>query len=116
MTTVCGEDVEQIKVCEWLRNKTDLPFYAIANQRSTSPQYGNLLKRMGVTKGVPDLCIYRRTKEFHGTYIELKTTKGRLSPEQQFFLDRATKEGYFAACAWGAESAIEIIKQVYSIP
>lgn len=109
------EDIEQIKVCEWLKNKTDLPFFAIANQRECTPQYGALLKRMGVKAGVSDLCIPRATKEHHGAFIELKTLNGKLSPNQQAFLDDMIKENYFAVCCWGAEAAIEVIKKLYSI-
>ena len=70
---VKSEDIEQIKVVEWLKNRTDLPFFAICNQRNTTPQYGSLLKRMGLRAGVSDLCIPRATKDYHGAFIELKT-------------------------------------------
>ena len=109
------EDIEQIKLVEWLKNKTDLPFFSIANQRTCSSQYGSLLKRMGVRAGVSDLMIPRATKHYHGTFIELKTDSGRLADNQKKFIEDMLKEGYFAACCFGSNAAIHIIKTLYSI-
>lgn len=114
-SAIKNEDVEQIKVCEWLKNKTDLPYFAIANQRTCTPQYGSLLKRMGLRAGVSDLFIPRATKDYHGTFIELKTKVGKVAPNQQKFIDDMIKENYFAVCCWGADAAIEVIKKIYSI-
>lgn len=114
-SSIKGEDIEQIKVVEWLKNKTDLPFFSIANQRTCSPQYGALLKRMGVRAGVSDLMITRATSQFHGAFIELKTLTGKLSPHQTKFLDDMTKEGYFAMCCWSAQAAIKVIQELYDI-
>jgi len=110
------EDIEQIKLCEWLKNRTDLPFFSIANQRKCNPQYGNLLKRMGVRAGVSDLMLPRSTNEYHGTFIELKTTSGKLSPLQQEFLDDMNKEDYAAVCCYGADAAIAFIQTIYNLP
>lgn len=109
------EDIEQIKVVEWLKNRTDLPFFAICNQRNCTPQYGALLKRMGLRAGVSDLMIPRAAKHYYGAFIELKTAKGKLSPHQVVFLEDMMKEGYFAICCWTAEAAITAIKTLYEL-
>jgi hypothetical protein len=44
------------------------------------------LKRMGVRRGVPDLCIpYGRGRTL---WLEIKASKGRTSPQQEAFIER----------------------------
>lgn len=109
------EQIEQIKVCEYVRQCTDLPFIHIANERRTSPQQGALLKRMGVVSGVADIFIPRAARRRNGLFIELKTLKGKPSPAQIKFLDDMNAENYFALICYGAEEAIETIKTFYDL-
>jgi hypothetical protein len=110
------EDIEQIKVCDWVKQCTDLPFIHAANERKCSPQQGALLKRKGVLAGVADIFIPRATKRHHGLFIELKTLKGKPSPAQIKFLDSMNAENYFGLVCYGAEEAIETIKTFYDLP
>lgn len=116
MMRINSESLEQIKVCEWLRQCTDLPFFHIPNERKSSPQQGAILKRMGVVSGVSDLMIPRATKSTHGTFIELKSSTGRPSPAQTKFLAAMHRENYSVHVAYGAEEAINIIRTLYEIP
>lgn len=112
---VCAEDIELIKIHEWVKNRTTLPFIHCANERSCTPQYGAILKKKGQRAGVSDILIPRAAKGFHGAWIELKVGKNKPSLLQQQFLDDMTKEGYFAACVWGSEAAIAMIRELYDI-
>lgn len=106
------EQIEQIKVMDWVRfNNLQEIVLHIANERSCSPQHGAILKRMGVMKGVSDLFITRACNGFHGAWIELKSTKGKLSPEQIKFLENMNREKYFACVRFGSQEAIETIKE-----
>jgi hypothetical protein len=109
------EAIEQIKVAEFVKQCTDLPFIHIANERRTSPQQGALLKRMGVRAGVSDIFIPRANQYYHGLFIELKTLTGKASPAQKQFVRDMIAEGYEAVFAYGAEDCIAIIKEFYGI-
>lgn len=106
-----AEQIEQIKVMDWVRhNNLQEIILHIANERSCTPQHGAILKRMGVMKGVSDLFITRARRGYHGAWIELKASKGKLSPEQSKFLENMNREGYFAVCRFGADEAIKTIE------
>lgn len=107
------EQIEQIKVYEFVKQCTDLPFIHIANERRTAPHKGLILKRMGVTKGVSDIFIPRATKNYHGTWIELKTDEGKPTPHQLDFIQQMIKEGYYGQICYGADEAILLIKSLY---
>jgi hypothetical protein len=68
------------------------------------------LKRQGVKSGVPDLFLPVARGQYHGLFIELKTETGRASPEQQWWMEELTKQGYFATVCHGWESAVRTIE------
>jgi len=110
-----AEDVEQIKVVNWVKQCTTLPVIHVANERSCSPAQGSMLKRMGVRKGVSDLFFPRAHGKYHGCFIELKTLKGKPSVEQIAFIDEMNVEGYFSLVCYGAEEAIETLQIFYNL-
>lgn len=69
------------------------------------------LKRQGVKSGVPDLCLPYPNGEYHGLYIELKSTSksARLSKNQKWWIDGLKKNGYRVHCCKGFEAAKEVI-------
>lgn len=108
-----NEDAVQINVINWF--KYNYPDFAddvihIANQRTCSMQQGRLLKRLGVKKGASDLFFAIKNTEFAGLWLELKTKQGKLSKEQQEFLERKRMRGYCAMVAYGEDEAKEIIQ------
>lgn len=107
------EDIAQINIVAWFKHK--YPEYKddihhIANQRKCSVQQGRQLKRMGVTKGISDLMIAVPVDGKCGLWLELKSEKGKLSPEQELFLKRKNIMGYMAIAAWGESAAIKVIQ------
>lgn len=67
-------------------------------------------KKQGVKKGVPDLCLPVARGGYHGLYIEMKTEKGRLSPEQKWWLEELSGQRYRAVmCRGWREAAAELI-------
>lgn len=109
------ERQHQITVIDWLRLATDLPYYHFAGERKCSPQYGALLKRMGTKAGVSDIFIPRATELFHGAWIELKVGRNKPTPAQLQFMSNMVAEGYYAACAYGADECILMIKKIYNL-
>lgn len=67
-------------------------------------------KRSGVKKGVPDLCLPVARGGYHGLYIEMKTAKGRLSPEQKWWLEELNGQQYRAVMCRGWKEAAEVLE------
>jgi hypothetical protein len=73
-----------------LTARRDVLWLHIPNESPRSPRYGAQLVRMGMLPGAADLIVVVR-----GTahFLELKTAKGRLSPEQWAFREAAVAAG-----------------------
>lgn len=110
MSKIGLEDIELIKIFDWLRfMKLDNISFHVGNERKCTPQAGALLKRKGVTAGVSDIFIMRPSHLWHGLIIELKVKGGKLSPAQDKFLAQMNMEGYCAKVCYGADETIDII-------
>ena len=68
------------------------------------------LKAEGVRPGVPDYLLPVQRGEHVGLAIELKTAKGRTSPEQREWLAHLTQEGWMATVARGWEQAWDVTR------
>lgn len=109
------EDQEQIKLATWM-TKQGIRFYAIPNGGKRNLLEAVKLKRMGMSAGVPDLCIPIPSGSYHGLYLELKREKGgKVSHEQAEWLAFLTEKGYYAQVAKGFEEAKEIILHYFSL-
>lgn len=107
------EMLEQLTVIQWLEHThPDLSqiIYHIPNERKQSVIWGYVMKFLGVTAGVPDLCLPYANNGFHGLYIEMKTKTGRATANQLRFIERLNENGYRAEIAQGADQAIDILK------
>ncbi len=108
------DEIQQVVVdyCELLQ----IPCVHIPNEGKRSLAYAQKLKRMGLQKGFPDLFIPKARKGFHGLFIELKTDKtSRPSNEQKQWIFNLNTDGYSAHVCYGAEEAIEKIKEYMAI-
>lgn len=110
MAHIHPEEIEQIKIVQWVINCTDLPVIHIPNQGKRGFFNINLLRMMGFYSGACDLLFPRPTKKFGSLFIEVKSEGGKLSKKQIEFIKRMNEEGNFAIAVWGAEAAIEVIK------
>ena len=63
----------------------------------------------GYVRGMPDLQIMEARHNYHGLFIELKTKTGRLTKEQEKWIDDLNDRGYYAICCKGLEHALEIV-------
>lgn len=68
------------------------------------------LKEQGVKPGVPDLCLPVARGQYHGLYIEMKTEAGKDSPEQIWWREQLTAQGYFSTVCHGWESAVRVLE------
>ena len=111
---IATETEEQIAVIEYCDLK-GIPIYHIANEGKRTRYTGDLLKRMGMRKGFPDLCVPVAKGKYHGFYIEMKSHKGKPTNEQISWLKRLKSQGYATAICYGSQEAITIIEKYMKI-
>lgn len=104
------EDIEQQMVFEWAatmeyRYPCLRLMYHVPNEGKRSKATGAKMKRIGLKKGVPDICLPVARGGFHGLYIEMKAVGGKATKEQCEYLDALRLEGYFVALCVGHEAA-----------
>lgn len=92
-----------------------MPVIHIPNEGKRSFFDRDLLVKMGLYPGASDLFFPRGNHEFKGLWMEVKSEKGKMSELQKLFIDVMIKEGYAGICVWDSNTAIEFIKQFYSV-
>ena len=110
------EEIEQEHVFLWAsmeeRAYPELAMlYAIPNGGKRAIKTAVALKKQGVKRGVPDMCLPVARGGYHGLYIELKRQKGgTVSETQKEWIAALNTQGYKAIICHGAEEAIEQIR------
>lgn len=98
-----SEHTDQVALFEWAERMSErLPalrlMFHIPNGERRDKVTGARLKKAGVKRGVPDIClpIARRYvgDDWHGLYIEMKTKCGRQSKEQREWEQLLFEQGY----------------------
>jgi hypothetical protein len=85
-----------------------IPIFAIPNGGKRGAREAARMKGEGVLAGVPDLFVPRAKGRYHGLFLEFKSPKGRLSPQQTEVGRDLSDAGYLvrvvrtAAEAWTA--------------
>lgn len=109
------EQIAHIIVMDWARSRGDIePFiFHFANERSCSPKEGQILKRMGVKRGVSDFFICCPRGGFSGLWIELKVGNNKPTPEQYEFIHLMNSQNYLAMWRTGEDpkTAAENVKK-----
>ncbi len=75
--------------------------FHVPNGGSRDIREGANLKAQGVKRGVPDLALMFPARGCHGLFIELKIAGGKVSDEQQLWIDNLNINGYRALVAFG---------------
>ena len=84
--------------------------YHIPNEGKRSVVRGAQMKREGLKKGVPDICLPVARGRYHGLYIEMKRRRdGRLTKEQEKWIERLNRYGNKAVVCRGWEEAAQAI-------
>lgn len=90
----------------YLRGDADLVF-SIPNEAKRSFSVVAHMKKLGLTKGVPDVMVAIPKGGYHGLFIEFKSAKGRVRPEQAAFHEKLRAQGY---CVEVCRDSLEAIK------
>lgn len=105
-----NENQEQNAVVEWLRLKKILHF-GIPNGIPSNPITGKRFKNMGLSSGVPDLCVPIPNNAYHSLYIEMKPKRGGVvSPNQKLWLEALNSHGHLAVVCYGFDEAQKVIE------
>lgn len=109
------ETQEQIALLDWAavmqgRYKELSLLFHIPNEGKRSERYGRELRRMGLKRGVPDLCLPVARGGYYGLFVEMKSLKGRPTPEQRGWCAELQEQGYAAIIAKGWQQAAEQIE------
>lgn len=90
--------------------KAGVRFFAVPNGGLRTGATAAKLWQEGVSSGVPDLVIVDPPSTGKvGTVVEVKTDKGRVSPEQQAWLDAFSARGWEARVAYGLTDLIRVL-------
>lgn len=81
-----------------------IPYYHPASGEKRALATAVRLKRMGVIRGIPDLCFVLPPNG-RAAYLELKAPKGVVSPDQKLFRDAVRAVGGQWECAWSFDQA-----------
>lgn len=113
------EQVELVRIARLYEPRyPDLQMlFAVPNGGYRSEATGALLKAEGLRPGVSDLLLLAPRGNYHGMCLELKRVGGAgPSVEQEAFLMRAHRRGYYVAVAYGWVEAWGEICKYLGIP
>ena len=114
------ESIQQAQVIEWSRWAYKTGKYPMLNMLhcslngvKLSGTQAKIAKGQGMLSGVPDLFLPVPKNGYHGLFIEMKSEKGRLTENQQWFLSKTEGLGYKTSVCYSAKEAIEVIQGYY---
>jgi len=114
---MASESQHQMAVIKWSQQpsvRRQWPelalLYHIKNETTEGPKAVMIGRKMGVKKGVPDLCLPVPRGQYHGLYLEMKTETGRASIEQKWWGEQLAGQGYFWEVCHGWESAVRVLE------
>lgn len=99
----------QKTIVQWLQAH-NIVHMSIPNEAANNPIKGKHLKATGLHKGASDLFIAHACHNFHGMFLEVKTTTGVLRPEQMNFFRLVEKNNYFTSACWTIDEGLSILK------
>ena len=107
-----NETWHQKQLLQWCKTRQELQYlFHIPNESVGGQGWIIRNRQMGVKPGVPDLFYPVPLHGYHGMFIEMKTGKGRTSPEQDRWLSALKAFGYKTVVAHGWEEAKEALEE-----
>jgi hypothetical protein len=103
-------------------NNNVVPFGKSSKQKAYAAKKGAENRLMGVLAGIPDLIILsarfdpKRHKYYGSLNIELKTKKGKCSPEQKMISEQLDKSGQFYKVINSFVDFADVVDKYLSLP
>lgn len=115
------EELEQTYLFRWaLMNQSRYPelrlLLHVPNGGLRSKSEAKRFKGAGVKAGVPDVFLPIASNMYHGLFIEMKSSNGRVSKEQEYWLSELAKEGYQTAVCRSWVDAAKVIIAYLDLP
>jgi hypothetical protein len=88
--------------------------HSIPNGAHKSHASRYVFKITGLKSGVPDVSFPVARCGFHGMYIEFKSKTGRISPEQRWWTDKLTEQGFLVLTCRDWETAAQAVEEYLS--
>ena len=79
--------------------------YAVPNGGLRHKVVAMNLRAEGQKSGVPDVCLAYPSCGFHGMYLEMKAGRNKTTPQQNEWISRLEKAGYFCVICYSFEDA-----------
>ncbi len=67
------------------------------------------MKAAGAKKGLLDMCLPVARGGYHGLYIELKVTGGRVTKEQRWWIEKLGEQGYRVEVCYDCQTALDVL-------
>ena len=111
------ETQHHIGLMHWAKTQPILSEYLIhiPNGGYRRPKEAIKLKKMGVKAGVSDLFLAYPSPHYHGLWIELKGSKGKLSIEQEAWLKLMETAGYAVSVSYCIEETFDILQNYFNL-
>ncbi|WP_315707558.1 VRR-NUC domain-containing protein [Brenneria uluponensis] len=108
---------EQAALIEWA-DKTMIDSICIGdylihipNEGKRGPKAAKNAKRLGVRAGGPDLFLALPRGKYAGLWIEMKAKDGKLTKQQERWINRLESAGHRAVCCFGFDQAVNGIQR-----
>ena len=115
------EDRLQISCVSWFKMQhkgkliTSFPAgYVFSGNATKRAITGKRMKDMGYMNGCPDILIPHPNRFYHGLFIEMKTSKGVVSPSQKEAIRKLENNGYKCEVCRSIDSFMEIVNEYFN--
>lgn len=103
------ESSAQKEVVKWLRDRPDWLVMSLENASKRTPAQAARARLLGMEPGAPDLVLL-----YHHTviFLEMKKPGGNVRHAQAVLHDQLKRRRQWLVVAYGAEQAIDFLKQI----
>lgn len=114
------EDSEQMAIIKWAKwqkhgdGKLSDYLHHSPNGGKRHIATAKRFKAMGTLAGFPDLFLFIPKGGYHGLFVELKS-KAAAPTTTKTIIERLIKQGYMAVVCFGADDAIQAIKNYINL-